>query len=84
MSLAVAAAAERAENEEKEEKQSQENLEILERERLASARAAKKAEISSGMKNSIPYATFVPRGVHTNIAFIQYLKGDYEAAYSHG
>lgn len=31
----------------------------------------------------MPYATFVPRGVHTNISFISYLKGDYENALQH-
>ena len=52
----------------------------MERERLASAKAMHKEQYN---KNKMPYATFIPRGVHTNIAFIQYLKGDYEAAFSH-
>lgn len=30
-----------------------------------------------------PYATFVPRGVHTNISFIYYLKGDFETSARH-
>lgn len=33
--------------------------------------------------NKQPYATFVPRGVHTNISFVYYLRGDYENALSH-
>ncbi|CAL5975010.1 Intraflagellar_transport protein 88 [Hexamita inflata] len=80
VSLTVAAAAEKAETDEQAEKKDVEHLEILERERLASAKALQK---ESQGKNKMPYATFVPRGVHTNIAFIQYLKGDFEAAFSH-
>lgn len=40
-------------------------LEALERERLLSAKAVPHEDAGRA-----PYATFIPRGVHTNIAFI--------------
>jgi len=78
--LTIAAAAEQVEtDEQKEQKHKNLSEEDLERERMHSA----KDNIRDEGKNKMPYATFVPRGVHTNIAFIQYLKGDNEAALMH-
>lgn len=84
VSLTVAAAAEKTEENEKAEgaNDKQKNIseyDEIEKERMASAQQLKReADIQAGPKNKIPYATFIPRGVHTNISFIMYLKGDYE------
>ncbi|KAH0571209.1 Intraflagellar transport protein 88 [Spironucleus salmonicida] len=54
----------------------------MEKERQLSAKKVVATDFVE-KKNKIPYATFVPRGVHTNIAFIHYLKGDFEASFAH-
>ncbi|ESU45551.1 Putative TPR repeat family protein [Giardia duodenalis] len=59
---------------------------VVDRDAVASRGAPEmemlKTDDDSGTKKQ-PYAAFVPRGVHTNIAFIYYLKGDYEASARH-
>lgn len=59
---------------------------VVDRDAVASRGAPEvdmlKTDDDNGTKKQ-PYAAFVPRGVHTNIAFIYYLKGDYEASARH-